>query len=295
MQAHAEKDGRDLYVRQKNNHRIRHKDGGWMMKSLHELTADLLSDKDARRANLEFFTGLRNIVEHRYEKDIASLVAGRTQAYVLNFERTLVEWFGEDEGLGAELRFPIFVSSVTGDAVAAVKEVRKRVPNGVLEWLQDFDAGLEASLAADEAFDFRLILIPHTGPKSEADAAMTFVNLKDLDADQRAKVDQVQTIIRDKHVPVANLNRHKPKEVAVAVAAELGKTFNLHTHTRAWKYYEVRPTGDSSHPEETKSQFCIWDETFEQYVYTDAWVAYLIRHLSDPEEYALVCGGPACA
>lgn len=31
------------------------------------------------------------------------------------------------------------------------------------------------------------------------------------------------------------------------------------------------------------------------FVYTDAWVAYLIRHLSDPEEYALVCGGPASA
>jgi hypothetical protein len=289
MQAHAEKDGLDLYVRNDRGHRIRHKDGGWLMKSSHQLTTEVLDAKDARRANLEFFTGLRNIVKHRYERDIASLVSGRTQAYVLNYERTIVEWFGSDEALGEELRFPLFISSFTDDALAAIKEVRRRVPNGVLEWVQDFDAGLEASLAADDAFDFRLILIPHTGPKSEADAAMTFVNLRDLDDAQRATINQVQMIIRDKHVPVANLNRYKPKEVARAVASALTAPFNLHHHTLAWKHYAVRPASSDSRPEATKSQFCIWDETFEQYVYTDAWIAYLIRHLADPKENALVC------
>lgn len=289
MQAKVEKDGGNLFVRNSKGRRKRHKDGGWLMKSLQDLTGDLLPDKDPRRVNLEFFTGLRNVIEHRYERDIAGLVAGRTQAHVLNYESVLVEWFGESEGLGEELRFPIFLSTFTHDAVTAVKEVRKRVPKGVLEWVQDFDASIEPTVAAANEFDFRVYLIPHTGPKSEADAAMTFVKLEDLDQDQRAAMDHVQTIIRDKHVPVANLGRLKPSEVAVRVAQGLGRSFGVTDHTRAWKHYEVRPPTQSAKPELTKSQFCVWDDTFEQYVYTEAWVSYLVRHLSEPGTFDAVC------
>jgi len=286
MQAKLEKDGSgDLFVRDKNRRRIRHKDGGWLMKSLHDLTSELLPPNDPRRLNLEFFTGLRNIVEHRYERDIASLVAGRTQAYVLNYESTLVDWFGDDEGLGEELRFPIFLSTFSGDAVKAVKEVRRRVPKGVLEWVQDFDASVDPTVAAAPQFDFRVYLIPHTGPRTQADAAMTFVRLDDLSAEQRAAMDQVQTIIRDKHVPVANLGHLKPAEVAAKVAAGLGRKFTIADHTRAWQHYGVRPAAKSSKPEATKPEFCVWDRAFRQYVYTEAWVAYLIRRLGDPTKF----------
>jgi hypothetical protein len=295
MQAKVDHDGGDLYVRDARRWRIRHKDGGWLMKALHELTKELLADNDPRKANLEFFTGLRNVVEHRYEKDIASLVAGRTQAHVLNYETTLVEWFGDDEGLGEELRFPIFISTFSGDAVKAVKDVRKRVPKGVLDWVQDFDAALDPALAAALQFDFRVFLIAHTGPKTQADAAMTFVKLDELDPAQKAAMDQVQTIIRDKHVPVANLGHLKPKEVAAKVSAGLGRKFTVSDHTSAWRHYDVRPPQNAKNPEATKSQFCVWDGTFRQHVYTEAWVAYLVRHLADPARFKEVCGPRAAA
>lgn len=290
MQAKVELDGGDLYQRDKRGHRVRHKDGGWTMKALHELTHELLTDADARRTSLEFFTGLRNVIEHRYEQHIVNLVAGRTQAYVLNYESTLVEWFGSQESLGDELRFPIFISTFAEDAIASVKEVRKRVPRGVLDWLQDFDARLDPVVAAAPQFDFRIYLIPHTGPKTQADAAMTFVKLDDLDPDQLAAMEQVQTIIRDKQVPVANLGHLKPAEVAARVAAALGRRFSVSDHTSAWRHFGVRPAQNAANPETTKSQFCVWDTAFKQYVYTEAWVTYLTRHLADPETYAAVCG-----
>lgn len=290
MQARLENEGGDPYVRNKRGQRIRHKDGGWTMKALHELTSELLQDSDPRRSNLNFFIGLRNIIEHRYEKDIAGLVAGRTQAYVLNYESTLVEWFGTEEGLGEELRFPIFISTFTEDAVAAVKTVRKRVPRGVLDWVQDFDASLDPDIAAAPQFDFRVFLIPHTGPKAQADAAMTFVKLEELDEEQRAAMEHVQTIIRDKHVPVANLGHLKPAEVAAKVAAGLGQSFSVNDHTRAWRHFDVRPPNKSTKPEATKSQFCVWDQAFRQHVYTEAWVNYLIRHLADATVFKQVTG-----
>ena len=123
FQAKVERDGGDLYTRnQKNNRRIRAEDGDWRMKPLDVLTGELLTDTDPRRVSLEFFTGLRNKIEHRYEKDISALVSGKTQAHVLNYERTLVDWFGSSESVAHELRFPIFLSSITDDAALAGSE-----------------------------------------------------------------------------------------------------------------------------------------------------------------------------
>ena len=73
------------------------------------------SDKDPVRANIEFFVKVRNKIEHRYEQLLATALAGKTQAQVLNFEETLTAWFGAKEGLGDGLRFPVFVSSLTPD------------------------------------------------------------------------------------------------------------------------------------------------------------------------------------
>ena len=293
MQARVASSGGDPYVRDRSGKRVRHPDGGWKMKALAELSAQLLPPTDPRSANLAFFTGLRNVIEHRYEKDIASLVAGRTQAHVLNYERTVTEWFGLDQGLADQLRFPIFLSSITTDAVAALKAVRKRVPRGVLDWVQDFDVALDPAISADQSFDFHVYLVPHSGPKSTADAAMSFVLLDELDEHQLATLSQVQTIIRDKQVPVANLDRHKPTEVAAQVSKLLGQQFTVNDHTNSWKYYGVRPANGDAKPAATKSQFCLYDATFRQYVYTDAWIKYLVRHLSDSSTYAKVLGRPS--
>lgn len=187
MQAYTERDPKgNLFVRDRRGHRVRAEDGDWKYKPSSQLLRELFADNDPRRINIEFFTGLRNRVEHRHENKIAALVAGRTQAHLLNFEETLVEWFGSDEALADELRFPLFISSITEDAVSAVRRVRGQVPVAVLEWIQDFDATIEPSIAEDQAFDFRIYLIPHKGPKTEADAAMTYVNASDLTDEQNA-------------------------------------------------------------------------------------------------------------
>lgn len=288
LQARTEELGGDLIVRDERGWRKKHPEGGYLYKPLRELLAEQFVDTDPRRNNIIFFLGLRNQIEHRHEAKVAALVAGRTQALLINYEQTLVEWFGHAEALGSELRFPLFVSAITEDAVEAVKTVRAQVPKGILEWVQDFDAALEPGLSADQRFDFRIYLIPHTGPKSEADASMSFIREDDLTEEQRAAVEQVRTIIREKHVPVEDLNRFKFGEVVEKVAARLNAPFNGYMHTQAWKYFAARPLTNAPDPAATKPQFCVYNSTFEQYTYTPAWVEYLVRHLADPVEYALV-------
>ncbi|WP_201452917.1 DUF3644 domain-containing protein [Rhodococcus sp. T7] len=285
LQAHFERSGGDVYIRDQRGRRIRHEDGDWKYKSLSALMAEFFQPNDPRKVNLDFFVGLRNRIEHRHEKNIAALVAGRTQAYLLNYESTLVELFGEDEAVASELRFPLFLSSITEDAAEAVKKVRSQVPRGVLEWVQDFDTGLEPDLAADQRFDFRIYLIPYKGAKTEADAVMTFVRPEDLTEEQNAVMDQVRTIIREKQVPVSDLGTLRPVQVVEKVAAAISRPFTLHHHTQAWRYFEVRPSSGAQDPAKTKADFCRYNHAFERYVYTESWVTYLIRKLSDSDTY----------
>jgi Protein of unknown function (DUF3644) len=61
------------------------------------------NENDPVRRNLEFFVGLRNRIEHRYQEAIGLVVAGHAQAMILNFENELVESFGLAEGLANRL------------------------------------------------------------------------------------------------------------------------------------------------------------------------------------------------
>jgi len=289
LQARAQRDGDDVYIRDSRGRRQRSRDGDWLLKPLHVMTHEYFSDHDPRRYNLDFFIGLRNKIEHRFEQDLAAVVAGKTQAWLLNFETTLVELFGSGESLGTQLRFPMFISTFTDDAVRSLKAARKRIPKGALDWLQDFDAGLHPAISADQAFDFRVFLVPHTGPKTEADAAMTFVHLRELTEEQLAVMDQAQTVIRDRLVPVADLGALLPSDVSRQVSSALGRQFTTNHHARAWSYFAVRPPAGAPDPTATKSDFCRWNPAFRQYVYTQSWVNFLVRKLeSDTDTQSAV-------
>lgn len=285
LQAHFEKSGKEILIRDHRGWRVKHEDGGYKHRSLRSLMDEFFDENDPRKANIDFFVGLRNQVEHRHEKNIAALVAGRTQAYLLNYENALIELFGQAEGIAAELRFPLFVSSITDDAVETLKKVRSLVPNGVLEWVQDFDTDLEPEIRSDQSYDFRVYLIPYTGSKTDADAAMTFVRSDELTDDQNKLLHQVQTLIREKRIPVSDLDTLLPGQVVEKVAARLSVPFTTHIHTQAWKYFGVRPVSNADDPYKTKADFCRYNETFAQYVYTQAWVDYLVRKLSDDDVY----------
>ena len=50
----------------------------------------------------------------------------------------------------------------------------------------------------------------------------------------------------------------------------------------------MRPPTGATNPSATKADFCRYNEAFEQYVYTEAWVNYLLRKLSDQDTYDTV-------
>ena len=97
-------------------------------------------------------------------------------------------------------------------------------------------------------------------------------------------------LIKDKHVPVASSGLMKPGEVVRKLAEGLPFQVTMHTHTQAWRVYGVRPGTGAEDPRDTRSQYCLYDDLSGSYGYTQAWVDYLRRKLSDPQEFERVTG-----
>jgi len=90
-------------------------------------------------------------------------------------------------------------------------------------------------------------------------------------------------LLKDKYVLVVNLDKFRPGEVVEAVKKTI-PAFTMHVHTKAWKYYRVRPESTSSNPENCDTNHCVYDRTHKDYVYTDTWISFLIDELSDEKE-----------
>lgn len=114
--------------------------------------------------------------------------------------------------------------------------------------------------------------------------------------EEKRKVERIAGLIKEKQIPVANKDTLLPSVVVNQVQQRLGdikitkgkkqiNLFNLDTHTRCWKKYEVRPDSNSDHPERTNPKYCIYDEPYQQYTYTKEWVDFLVEKMGDVEEY----------
>lgn len=245
------------------------------------------------RRNVEFFIGFRNKIEHRYEKLLEPVIAGKAQSLIMNYEQLLVETFGVPEALADELRFPVFLSSLSENALAALKETHKKLPRRLTNYVQEYDDSLSEEVRDDMRYEFRVYLIPQTGSKTEADVAMRFIRLEDLSADERAQLEQMRTIVRDRQVPVSNAGKHKPSDVSRKVSEVLGVRFSpAWDHVKAWKHYKAHPETGATNPKRTRSQYCVYDEVHGDYVFTDASIQLLTTELRDPDAFKLVIGHP---
>jgi hypothetical protein len=285
------RDGIDFRYREKGGRRLVRVDGEPKTWELARCLDEEFEPGDPVRGNIEFFIKLRNRVEHRYESLLASVIAGKVQAHVLNFEETLVRLFGAREGMSDVLRFPVFMSSLTPDAVKTLKKTHARLPKRLTTFIREFDVAQPEEVQSDWRYDFRVLLLPQTGPKTEADAVMRFLREDEMTSEQKEARDVVQTITRTKQVGVQNKGKHKPGAVAKMVSEQLGVVFNVHGHhTRAWKHYKVRPEGGADRPALTDEKYCVWDEPHADYLYTDAWVRKLVKDLANPFAFKIVTG-----
>ena len=163
----------------------------------------------------------------------------------------------------------------------------------LLDFIRQFRAGLPQEVLESSSYSLRVFLVPKLANRAgTADLSVEFVPFDRSRPEEMEGLKKVAALIKEKHVQVASSGLMKPGEVVRKLAEGLPFQVTMHTHTQAWRVYGVRPGTDAEDPRDTRSQYCLYDDLSGSYGYTQAWVDYLRRKLSDPQEFERVTGAP---
>jgi hypothetical protein len=247
------------------------------------------------RKNIEFFIPLRNKIEHRHIPELDATIFGECQALLVNFDTLLGTEHGAKHQLRESLSFSLQLFP-RGETFATAVKANKRL-NDVKKFIENYRSTITAEVSGSCQFAFKAFLIQVANHRSEEALPIQFVQYDALTPEEKAEVEKLSAIVKEKHVGVVNAGFLKPGAIVKAVQAGLGEPmlkrngklvpkFTTDTHTRCWKYYNTRPCTGAKRPEQTIQQYCAYDDAHGDYLYTTAWVKFLIEKMGIEAEYA---------
>lgn len=246
--------------------------------------------------NLDFFVKIRNKVEHRFLPELDMEIFGECQAMLMNYERLLVKEFGDRYSINQNLVFALQFSRILDEKQKeAIKARESEEFKDVKTFINTYRGRLRQDIADSMNYNFRVYVMPKiTGNKKSADFTLEFIKMDTKNSAEVEELKKFLVAIKEKKVQRDDLL--KAGDVAVKVYEKLKdkmapdwKFTAAYHHARCYKYYKIRPlkTTDPDH-EKTNQDYCLYDKTFDQYVYTEQWVNFLVSKLQDPEEYKKV-------
>lgn len=247
----------------------------------------LFSDNDPLRRNIEFFIGLRDKIEHRHQDAFLVATAAQSQALVVNFESKLTSFFGSAQSLSSELRFPVFIQSLSPAGMAEQHRIRKKLPAKARSYISDFERQCYFEVLDSREYAYRLKLMPFTtGSRTEADLAVTFVNADDFikRAELPGNEQSANVIVRDRDRPVALANELLASQATKKIAESLPYRFNQWHFTQLWKKHRIRPTKGELQCR-TDERYCLYIRPTNTFVYTLEYVKRCINELDTSDKY----------
>jgi len=253
------------------------------------------AENDPTRRNLELTIALRHKIEHRFADAIAVATAGYAQSLVMNYERELTDQFGTSHSLGGDLRFPVFIGTLSKEGAVRIAAAQQRLPRNTKRFLADFQADLDPAVRNDLRYEFRVHLIPKTGAKTDADVALTFVRTEELSDEQRGALANIgnlgTVVVREQIRDVANADKMKPGEASRKIQDKIPFKFSVHSHfPKAWKNLQARPGGKTDHPERTRGDYCVYDRPHGDYLYTEAFIDKVAKECSSEDGFKRLTG-----
>lgn len=273
----------DKYYYKKPNGRYELIDGDRKSWELSSCIKKFNNLSDPVKKNLEFFIKLRNKIEHRHidRREVDTLIFGECQSLLFNYESQLISFFGTDYSINESLVYSLQFSQIrTKQQEKASTSALSKDLSDIVSFVDKYRTNLSEDTYNSLEYSLKLIQIPKISNTSRADAAIEFVKWDELSEEDRTAFEQVSVLIKDKRVAFegVNVKRIKPTEVVNRVNETAGRnviTTNL--HVVMYKLLKVRPSNGADDPFETNSEFCLYDETHNDYVYQEAWVDYLIH------------------
>lgn len=233
-------------------------------------------------ANLKFFIGIRNKIEHRYWDSSALdiLLFGECQSLLYNYENLIVALFGEDYSINTCLAYALQFSHLrASEQITAQRELLSKDMQDIKKYIDKYRTDLEQEVYDSQEYSIKLLQIPKISNTNRSDLAVEFVNWNSLSEEDKENYNRVTTIIKDKIIKqnVSNANMLRPIDVRNAVKEKTGQEISQSNHTDLWKAFAVRPDSRSNAKFDTVTKYCIYDEPHNDYLYTSEWVDLIIK------------------
>ena len=282
----------------KERNRFQIKDGDYCYWELNTCLKEYFGADTANpiRKNLEFFIPLRNMIEHKSIPEIDSDIFAECQAMLLNYDKIMEKEFGIKYCIRECLSFALQLYPSSRSLNNAIVENPTSKP--IVDFIKAYRNSITTEILNSGEYSFKAFLIQVANHQSKNALPIQFVAFDKLDDQQKNNVNRVAALVKNKfvHVPVSNKDMLKPGIVVEKVQKALGNPkvnkngrdrdkFNMETHTRCWKKFNVRPANGAANPELTESKYCIYDQPNQTYLYTEDWADYLIEELSKEEVY----------
>ena len=287
---HAEFRRKGIDIRYKySNGRLEKVDGEPKTWDLKKCVAHKWPEINPVRANLEITIAIRNKIEHRYHEAVAALTAGYAHSLLINFEDELTSYFGAQYSLGDQMRFPIYVGSISALSTARRESLVEDLPASTRHFLAQLRSGLDDSIAKDLQLEFRVTLVQTVGSSGTADRALNFIRESDLTEGQRDVLSSLgktgTVIVREQNRPVSGAGMMRPAAVAREIERQIPFRFTTNDCVKAWRILKCRPGKGDEHPERTIEKYCVYDEPHGDYVYTTAFIAKIVKEASTEALY----------
>lgn len=293
LHASFERDKIDYLYRDAKGRVQKTKDGDKKTWDLQRCVEETFAAGDPARLNIEFFIGLRNKIEHRYQDSFILATGGRAHALVINYETELVARFGDGASLAHELRFPLFVQSLTPAGMEEQKRLRKKLPRAAKAYMTKFEAKIDTAVKDSERYEYRVALTPVKGPRTDADLAVTFVREDELTPAERAAMTSDgktgKVLVAEKQRDVLYKDELLPKQIIAEVDAQLPFKFHSGHFIQLWKKLGVRPKPGEPKTK-TDTRYCVYNPLYDNYVYRKPYVERIIQEVGTREKFKAVFG-----
>jgi hypothetical protein len=270
----------------------RRNDGSYQYLSLADCIEQLKTEMGQPLVeNLSFFIGLRNQIEHALMPELDLELFGECQSMLMNFEAVLTNEFGQEYALNESLAFSLQFSRLRSEEKdKAAKLLHSTVKPSIRKYIDKFRSSLSDDILSDMAYSFKVFLIPNIGNNRSKEALpIEWVHYDPNDAEQMENYVKSVALIKDRHIPVANLLMMRAGEVADRVQRTIGRPFTASAqHAKCWKHFRVRPPKGDLQPERCNTTYCVYDKVHKDYVYTEKWVDFLVTELSDEGKYNVI-------
>jgi hypothetical protein len=212
----------------------------------------------------------------------------------MNLEALISSLFGSRYALTEQLAVALqFSGLVPAEKRKAAGMLASAAAKTVKDYVEKFRTGLPSSTLNSTKYSFNVYLVPKVANRKQfADAAVEFIKVDEASPEELERLERLNVLIKEKHIPISNLDLIKPSEVVAKVKAAIPHQFTMGSHTAAWRHFKIRPQGGVPKPELTASEFCVRDCAHNDYLYTRAWVDKLIRELVDPARFQEITGAP---